>query len=120
MFNSLFGFFSNPKFDPSDKKFKEQATSLIPVIVKQLQKLGGKAAKKELKEAFLKEKVVPAEVLEEKSVSEKTGKSYSVFDFVMTEAVDRLIKAGYLIRAERGVFELTEKGKKCNPKKVDA
>ncbi|VEE08136.1 EcoKMrr [Neisseria animalis] len=91
----------------------------MPILIKLLQNLGGKASRKELKHE-IKTSVheIPESVIDETRPA-KNGGLYHPFNFVFNFSIINLEMAGFVTFPERGVVALTEKGRMCQVERLD-
>jgi len=97
---------------------KEQEEILFPIILKALKKLGGQSNIGDLK----KEIALYSDDLGEFAAFEKMSRGnrlYRPFDYIFNFAVASLGFADFLYHPERGVIELTEKGRTFNFNELD-
>ncbi|WP_439236282.1 restriction endonuclease [Lonepinella koalarum] len=93
---------------------RKQQDILMPIIIKLLQNLGGKASREELRnEIKTSQNGIPEDFIDEVKLS-KNGREYRPFNFVFNFSISNLEFSGFLFRPERGQFQLTEKGRACN------
>ncbi|AMV69807.1 Mrr restriction system protein [Pediococcus damnosus] len=104
------------KFKQASQKEREEM--LFPIILKALKKLGGQSNINDLK----KEIALYSDDLGEFTTFEKMSRGnnlYRPFDYVFNFAVASLGFADFLYHPERGVIELTEKGRTFDFDKLD-
>ena len=94
-----------------EMKRKEQEAFLMPPILNELKKLGGQATTKELRKAVvMNTEEIPENILFETKMSSK-GNSYNPFNYSFNFSLANLEMADFVKRPNRGVIELTEKGR---------
>ena len=94
-----------------EMKRKEQEAFLMSPILNELKKLGGQATTKELRKAVvMNTEEIPENILSETKISSK-GNSYNPFNYPFNFALANLEMADFVKRPNRGVIELTEKGR---------
>lgn len=91
---------------------KEKERFLLPVIIRLMQNLGGKTTRKELLEEIRKNiKEIPEEVLDETRLSTKRNGTFKPFDIFFNISLKTLELALFVCFPDRGLIELTEKGR---------
>lgn len=105
------------KFEKMSRK--QQEAFLMPILIKTLQNLGGEAQKKDLLKE-LRESVteIPESVIDEIKPRKKSEGTYRPFNFVLNFSITNLEMAGFLIRPQRGLIVLTQKGLSCNVEQI--
>lgn len=99
-------------FDKLSRNEKERI--LMPILIRLLQNLGGKATRNELR-TEIKTSVdeIPEQVVDEIKVR-KNGRFYQPFNFLFNFSIINLEMAGYLRYPQKGMIALTEKGRMCD------
>ncbi|KIS02733.1 restriction endonuclease [Paucilactobacillus wasatchensis] len=97
-----------------------QENVVMPRIIETLKRLGGRAGRNELMiEVVSNADDIPDEYAKSMRTS-KNGNDYLPFQYTFNFAVKNLILAEFMIRPERSVLELTEKGRTFNLASFDA
>ena len=95
---------------------REQESSLLFPLVKELKRLGGEATTKELKRSLVENvDFIPEDALTYIKISKK-GNSYHPFDYPFNFAVANLNMAKLFDRPRAGTVVLTEKGREASYK----
>ena len=97
----------------------EKQDFLLPIIIKALQNLGGKATKQELKEEIRISAAdqIPEDVIDEVRIS-KNGSEWKPFDMTFSFALTNLKFSDFVSSPKRGEIALTEKGIMCDTTKA--
>lgn len=102
-----------------EMKRTEQERILMPILIKVLQNLGGKATRKELKHEIKASVTEIPENFIDKTKLAKSGRLYQPFNFLLNFSITNLEMAEFLTCPQRGEVVLTAKGRACNIDTID-
>lgn len=98
----------------------EKENRLMPLIISEMQRMGGTATREELKRSLKEsDNEIEPEYISLLKISRK-GNGYYPFQFPFNFSIDNLKFAGYLTTPKRGEIELTDKGLNLDVKTLDA
>lgn len=108
------------KINFNDVTILEKENIMMREIIYSLQKQGGRVSRKDLRQDIRdNSSLVPAEYMDFLKRSENTGREYRPSDYQLNFAMKHLCKAGFLNSPTRGMWELTEKGRKVDVSHFD-
>ncbi|MCG7656764.1 restriction endonuclease [Wielerella bovis] len=102
-----------------EMKRDEQYRILMPIVIKLLQNLGGKASRKELRDEIKTSADEIPEAFIDKTKPAKNGGVFYPFNFIYNFSITNLEMAGFLTCPQRGEVALTEKGRMCQAEQLD-
>lgn len=93
----------------------EREDLIMKEVIKSLTNLGGTASRNEIeRDIYNNSLLIPEDYIDFKRRSKKTGKEYKPFKFQFNFAIKYLILTDFIHSGDRGILELTEKGRKVH------